>query len=438
MLIHLTGESLDQKVQQVRDTFYSKFEQTSYPVAASNCYVKEIYDDYVIVENDGSLFKVTYTAADGEITFADRDQWQAVKQEYVNMQKLFTFTELSKDVAIKSIDGLAAGTFTSMSGEEVTFEADELQAYIENTNAVIESTKTESGEIVGLPIDLEAHNHKGGAGWIVGLELDKTRNVIKFIVNWTQKGLDLIKGNLSRFFSPSTDPENKIILGGSLTNWPATRNEKGHILLRPIELSQSIKEIDMDKTVLEMLAELPGKVAEAVRGGKQQEAPAPKVEPAAELEDGNSLRELLQTPEAVEELGQRAQEMAQQAIRVEKRKLRAVEFAAQIAGGTKEKPFGLPVKANEIVALLLSLPEQQAKAVENILNKAHAGAIDFAMHGIDGDGFIQKPQVPAVMKPYVRQWVDAGKDLEGFFRANPELGDPNNYNLAEFVAKGKE
>jgi hypothetical protein len=231
------------------------------------------------------------------------------------------------------------------------------------------------------------------------------------------------------------DTENKIILGGSLTNWPASRNAKGQILLRPVELSQSIKEIDMEKTLLEMITELPGKVAEAVRG-KQQDPPTTTAAPT-ELEAGISpqLKELLNTPEAIEELGKQAQEIARGAIHLEKRKIHTVQFASKLAGGTAEHPVGLKVRPNEVVALLLSLPEPQALAVEKILASALEGAVNFSMRGVDGSGFIQKPELPKEVKGYLKTWVEAGRSVGEFFKVNLELGNPEDYNLSEFTRK---
>jgi hypothetical protein len=234
------------------------------------------------------------------------------------------------------------------------------------------------------------------------------------------------------------DTENKTILGGSLTNWPASRNAKGQILLRPVELSQSIKEIDMEKTLMQILAELPGKVAEAVRGEKPQATPAsPTPAAPAELEAELSpqLKELLNTPEAIEELGKQAQEIARNAIHAEKRKAHVVHFASKLAGGTPENPYGLKVNPNEVVALLLSLPERQALAVEKILEGALKGAVNFSVRGVDGSGFIQKPELPAEVKRYLKIWVDAGKPISEFFAVNLELGNPEDYNLAEFAKK---
>lgn len=349
----------------------------------------------------------------------------------------FLFTELSANTELKTIDGLAAGTFISMSGEEVTFTPEELQTYIDNTNAIIESTKTAKGEIVGLPIDMNGHDHKGGAGWIKGLTLDSARNIIQFMVEWTKDGTQVIGDNLRRFFSPSTDPNNKIILGGSLTNWPATRlSGTGQILLRPVELNKFEKEIDMPKTLEEMFTDLKAGILEAVGRGPADTQAAPPIVPA-ELDGSNNatIRELLNTPEAVEALGIKAQQLAQASITAEKRKLHVVEFASRIAGGTQARPFGIAVRPNEIVALLLSLPEKQALAVEKILERSLDSAVDFAQHGFDSDGFIQKPLLEGKVHDLAATWTKAGRSIQEFFAINQELGSPENYNLSEFVKK---
>ena len=194
----------------------------------------------------------------------------------------------------------------------------------------------------------------------------------------------------------------------------------------------------MEKTLMEILADLPGQVAAAVRGGKPQEQQVPPTQTApVELEGELSpqLKELLKTPEAIEELGKQAQDIARSAIQLEKRKAHVVHFASKLAGGTAEHPYGLKVRPNEIVALLLSLPEPQARAVEKILEGALDGAINFSMRGLDGDGFIQKQELPEQVKGYLKTWVNAGKAIPDFFKLNLELGNPEDYNLAEFIKK---
>ena len=189
----------------------------------------------------------------------------------------------------------------------------------------------------------------------------------------------------------------------------------------------------MPKTIEEMFGDLKAVLLEAVgrKPAELQQDPAPRF-------DGSSsptIQELLQSPDVVEELGRKAQELAADAIRTEKRKLHLVEFASKIAGGTKERPFGLAVRPNEIIAVLLSLPEKQALAVEKLLEKTLDSAVDFAQYGFDADGYIQKPTLPAAIKPYAAAWVASGKPISEFFASNPELGNPDNFNLAEFATK---
>ncbi len=186
----------------------------------------------------------------------------------------------------------------------------------------------------------------------------------------------------------------------------------------------------MPKTLEEMFVGLQAGILEAI--GRKPADP-PEADPPAADTVSPALRELLNMPDDVEELGARAQEIAQDAIKAEKRKMHAVEFAARIVGGTREKPFGLKVKPKDLVALLLSLPEKQSRAVEKILEGTLDSAIDFAEHGYDSEGFIQKPALPEAIKPYARKWVDAGKPIGEFFAQNPELGSADNYNITEFI-----
>lgn len=141
----------------------------------------------------------------------------------------------------KPIDALVAGTFVDMMGRRFEFTEEELAEYADNTQALIEDTATEDGEIVGIPIDPGGHEEgDGAAGWIKGAFLDDRGGspVVKFQVEWTEIGVDLIGKNKKRYFSGTIDTLRKVIKGGSLTNWPATRDiETGHILLAPVQLS---------------------------------------------------------------------------------------------------------------------------------------------------------------------------------------------------------
>lgn len=370
-----------------------------------------------------------------------KDKGKSDKSESKDMQTDFLFVELSTlPEDMRHIDGLAAGTFTAMNGHEVTFDPADLQSYVANTKAIIASTVTEKGEVVGLPIDKNGHDHHGGAGWIVDLELDTTRNVIRFLVKWTKDGIDLIKGNIRRFFSPSTDPNEKVILGGSLTNWPATRDKQGKMLLRPVELSQNIKEIDMEKTLEGLQKDLDTANGVIVTQAAQL---AESKDKGAEGDDTAEVKELTtwmsKEGDGLEELSRRAQEKAELIIKAERRKDKVVEFASLIVGGTKDKPFGLPVKTSRIVKLLLSLPEKQAQEVQELIGLVYKNAIDFAEHGIDGENYNFKPKLPAEFAEVAKLWVDSGKPIKEWFAEMGEgvVGKYEDFNLAEFE-KAKE
>jgi hypothetical protein len=364
----------------------------------------------------------------------------AKKEQTVNELSGFAFSDVS-DVDLSTqtyIDGMAAGTFTTMMGEEVTFKPEELEAYVKNTRRVIESTRTEKGELVGLPIDENGHDHKGGAGWIVGIRHDKSRNILRFLVNWTDTGASLIKSNARRFFSPSIDGQGAYVRGGSLTNWPATRLSTGQILLRPVELSESLQEIDMDNAVLQAIADLKQSITEAISGRSPEKEPETELSELSDVSVSPALQELLGSQEGIDELGRRAMEIAQDAIVAEKRKLHVVEFASRIVGGTTEKPFGLRVRPNDLVALLLSLPEKQSRAVERILEQTLDAAIDFSEHGIDPLGYsLRKPKLPVEYRPLLKSWIGAGKTMKEFFEINPEIGEFENFNLDEFMEEEK-
>lgn len=157
----------------------------------------------------------------------------------------FLFVDLAEQIdGTKPFDGMAAGEFTDMYGRRAAFKKEDLPTYVKNTKAVLASTKDSNGVIVGLPIDTMNHDHREAAGWVVDVELGESGDVVLFSPRWNPVGVDMIGNDIARFFSPTIDLSNKTIEGGSLTNWPATRDEKtGKILLRPIELSAQMFEL---------------------------------------------------------------------------------------------------------------------------------------------------------------------------------------------------
>jgi hypothetical protein len=337
----------------------------------------------------------------------------------------FIFVELG--TGLPSFDGMSAGAFTDMRGKKVEFKPDELMTYITNTKEILESTRSDSGELVGLPIDLDGHDHKGGAGWITDVTLDSARNIIRFGANWTQAGTDLIKGNVRRFFSPTVDPSEKVILGGSMTNWPASRDKKGRMMLRPIELSEQIQEIEMtNEFTLDSLREL-GK--EFVALFKASDKPANPTQEIQEVEEKQAVNmaEFMQTPEAIAELEKRATERAAELLKAEQLKMKVADFSAKLTGGT----IALAMKADELTADLLSFTDAE-KVMEFVGKIMEAKLVDFQEHGTSGTSEV-KQTLPETLKPYMQTWVAAGNTPESFFTVNPEIGLASDYELAEFT-----
>lgn len=150
------------------------------------------------------------------------------------------FVELSLEDVSNSgryIDGVAPGTFTDMHGRVVTIEKTSMSELVRNTLEMIESTRSEGGELVGLPVDGNNHDKGDAAGWIIGAV--EENGIVRLLVNWTEIGRNLVSKKIRKFFSATLDPINLRIYGGTLTNWPATRGPNGNNLLRPVELSDS-------------------------------------------------------------------------------------------------------------------------------------------------------------------------------------------------------
>lgn len=351
------------------------------------------------------------------------------------MQKDFLFVNLSEQVSgEKPFDGMAAGEFIDMYGRAVSLKADDLEKFVANTRAALESTRDSSGEVVGFPIDTANHAHKEAAGWIVGVELDEGGNKLRFMPRWNETGKQLIASNTMRYFSPSIDLKAKTVVGGSLTNWPATRTAENHMLLRPVELSMDMVTNDLDAAPA-WIADLKEWISDLMQGAgnkpEQVETLAPVLEgvpimsePIVEL----SADQTAQLETLVEE---RAALRFQNMVEAEKRKNRILEFTRAVTGK------GLPVQGEDLTAFLSDLtPDALDKAIALFQTVADAGAvIDFEEKG-HSKTLTGAQSLPPEMVAPLKAWLAAGQSLEDFFKVNAvELGVMTDYNLSEFVVK---
>jgi hypothetical protein len=377
----------------------------------------------------------------------------------------FLFTELANNALTdgRAFDGVAFGTFTDMYGREITLDAKDAAKFAANTQLAIEATRAESGELVGLPIDAEGHDKGDGAGWIVGAEL--VEGVIRLLPKWTEIGRDLISKGIRRFFSATIDTSNKVVLGGTLTNWPATRDENNRLMLRPIELAADVFAIDTERTVTESgtaaaaqgekimpdeiteleqeeVAEAVAPEPQAVATAAEAPTPPPATEPAEsplQLPPDQAAELMREFAEAAGqepiELLNKVQKWSEQIANnrleelLEKREQdwAITQLAADLTGrGT----YGLPVGIVELASFLESLGPAQFEAAERIFKTiSKNGVVDFQERGHSHR--LRKKQLPTEYHSHLRDTIAAGNTIAEFFEATG-LGKSSDYDLSMF------
>jgi len=349
----------------------------------------------------------------------------------------------------KPFDGIALGSFTDMRGRKVTFAKDDLPEYVQNTKANIAETADSRGVVVGLPIDQRGHyGDLDAAGWVVDVELSEGGDKIIFYPQWTPIGEDLIGNNLQRYFSPTVMTDEKVILGGSLTNWPATRGKKYKNLLKPVELSMSDETMQVDEDEVQPEADdTASKFDEFVSWLKRllkldKPEAEPEGGPAAEPVDEG----VLSMPEPVEVVSPAVAELTEadaakfEALIEERVNLRLGEKLAKMERENKVTTLsrelvgkGLPVEAEKLTAFLASLSLEQQEAAEGIFSRiVDTGLIPLAEVG-HSQTMSGTQQLPSEMAALLRSWIGKGLSVEEFFTVNAvELGNQSDYNLSEF------
>jgi hypothetical protein len=157
----------------------------------------------------------------------------------------FLFVDLAGLRPGKPFAGFAAGRFVDMNGREVEFKASALKTFVANTLKAIGRAK-EKG-MPGLPIDARQHDKGEAAGWIVDASEGEVEDsegvavpVIMLAAEWTKLGIELLQERIMANFSPTVDLREKVIRGGSLTNWPASVDASGAPLFPAVELAQGL------------------------------------------------------------------------------------------------------------------------------------------------------------------------------------------------------
>lgn len=351
------------------------------------------------------------------------------------------FVELNSLVDGRPFDGLAAGEFVDMWGTSVEFKQEDLERYVTHTMQGIEMTRSESGELVGLPIDARGHENGDGAGWIVHAELDDSGSKVRLTPKWTEIGQDLISRGIRRFFSASVDILHKTILGGSLTNWPATRDKQGRIQLRPIELSSELKQVEFGGITMDPETNETEVNLESLTDDQRAELRTQVIADLAQNADGDNpeiaeMRDgiLAQARAVLETEYQQMKDaipgMVAEMVSDITRDREVVELSAALTGG---KAKGLPVKADRLQAFLGTLNADQYKEAAAIFTETtDSGLMEFAELGHQRELTGQNELDPHTAKQ-LETWIADGQKLDRFFEINSDvLEDAAHYNLAKF------
>lgn len=87
------SESLDDEINKIRDSFWSKFNPAQ--TGMSN-YVIEVFSDHVIAKIGEDSYSIGYTKQNEEVIFDARDKWIKVEPTYIKTAKLHEAANLSK------------------------------------------------------------------------------------------------------------------------------------------------------------------------------------------------------------------------------------------------------------------------------------------------------------------------------------------------------
>lgn len=340
----------------------------------------------------------------------------------------FLFIELQDDALTDgaAFDGVAFGTFKDMLGREIELKADDATSYVENTQAAIEATRAESGELVGLPIDANGHDKGDGAGWIVGVEL--VGEVIRLIPKWTEIGRELISKGIRRFFSATIDISNKVVIGGTLTNWPATRDDKNRVMLRPIELESGLQTVEVSEP--EPVATAPPAIGDEIMADEleevQEEVPEVATTPPAEIEpdvmadlmrqfENAGQQEPFELAQAVQKQADLiAQNLVNRLMDERQQNWQITQLAAKLTGGDS---YGLPVSLVELTAFLQSLDAEQFEVAKKLFTTiSKNGLVEFEAVG-HGRRMRRKP-LPDVYVAPLKAVLAAGNTIADFCQAN--------------------
>ena len=350
----------------------------------------------------------------------------------------------------KWFEGFAVGAFIDKLGRPLEVKREEMSLFFDNTREAIEASRAKgSGEIEGLPIDAKDHERGNAAGWIVDVALNITGDKLLFKPHWTVIGFELLKAKLMKGFSPTFSLEDMVIIGGTLTNWPATR-EDGIAILAPIELELSETSI-ADKVVARLsnlFQKTPENQEEFNTEGVTMTKNKVKIEDltpeqvselstqlVADAIGGKGNGKVVDLEQYIEsQIETRADAKIKVELLLAEKSNTIANFVKDITEGTEEDPNGIGVKPEVLNELLSSLDDDQLELAMTIIKAIKAGAVvNFEEQGT-GDETTGKKELPKEIQTALD---DGTLKVENLSMSSMGLGDIGEYNLSKWQKEGK-
>ena len=274
---------------------------------------------------------------------------------------------------------------------------------------------------------------------------DETKLQLK--PKWTHIGVEKIRTREMAYFSATFNLKAKVLLGGTLTNWPATRDKKEKILLAPIELTKEkigiIQQIIREE-IHEQLSKFFGAddPDEGVQNMGKTKVQDLTPEERAELGQEFIMSQLSSENTDIVDLNayidEKAEMIASQKVQAKLDQARKdseiVSFVKDVTGGTDENPVGLPIQDEELEDFLKSLDDDQRTTAMSILTRIfESGMIAFKENGHNKD-VEPKEELP---EEYQKS-LDSGElKVEDLASNTMALGDLDKYDLSKWQGKEK-
>jgi len=348
-------------------------------------------------KNEGKAHAVAWAATEKKYHKIG-DNWVAKASEQISFSYPVktNLLEFGENNITNEIKVIPAGVWNHPQYGKIMISENDIDAFIENFNKGLRND---------LPIT-EGHEEGGeskpAVGWFKKL-INKGRDGLWAVIEWTEKGRQLIQEKAYKYFSPEfytnyEDPETRkktknVLVGGALVNRPYFKSLPAIVLSENLKINETmnIEEIivksiedltdeekdflkanqealsEEDKTKFASILEEPKeepKEEETKEEAKEEETKEEPKEEQVEGSEKNILisKEVLKVLEEKAELGVKASE------ELRKQKIESAVNSLTFSEHNSKGTF-LPKSKDKVVSFLLSLPDEKVEVFKEIMSE---------------------------------------------------------------------